>query len=80
MLDNPHKLGDVAAVAAMLYLKGFNIRMGHHDLADAPEAGSLSVALGECARAWAEGQARRRLSGVGAAVARVARIVSAVRR
>ncbi|MCB9744309.1 MAG: DUF362 domain-containing protein [Alphaproteobacteria bacterium] len=54
VLDNPHKLGDVAAVAAMLYLKGFNIRMGHHDLADAPEAGSLSVALGECARAWAE--------------------------
>ncbi|MCB9795444.1 MAG: DUF362 domain-containing protein [Alphaproteobacteria bacterium] len=52
--DNPTKLGDVAAVAAMVYLKGFHIRMGHHDPADAPPEGALSLALGECARAWAE--------------------------
>lgn len=52
--DNPQRVGDLAAAAAMLFLRGFHIRMGHHPLAEAPAPGELSVAVGDCARPWAE--------------------------
>ncbi|MCB9759809.1 MAG: DUF362 domain-containing protein [Alphaproteobacteria bacterium] len=52
--SNPHHLGDLAAVASMLYMRGFHIFMGHHDPERPPPEGQASVAVGACAAEWAQ--------------------------
>ena len=38
----------------MLMLKGLNVWMGHQPQDRSPPAGELSLAVGDCARSWAE--------------------------
>ncbi len=52
--ENPHKLGDLVALANMMYLKGFNLYLGHHTESEPPPEGELAIAIGDCARSYAE--------------------------
>ena len=52
--ENPHRVADVAAVVSMLMLKGLNVWMGHQPQDRPPPPGELSLAVGDCARSWAE--------------------------
>lgn len=61
--DNPHRLSDVATVASMLFLKGMNIYMGHHDPSEPPPEGELSVAIGDCTQDWARAHDVPRVPG-----------------
>jgi uncharacterized protein (DUF362 family) len=52
--ENPHKLGDLVALANMMYLKGFNLYLGHHPESGPPPEGEISIAIGDCAQEYAE--------------------------
>lgn len=58
---NPQRVGDVAALASMLYVKGFNIFMGHQSAP--PPGGEACVAVGDCTREWAERYGVPRVGG-----------------
>ncbi len=52
--ENPHKVGDLVALANMMYLKGFNLYLGHHPDTAPPPEGELAIAIGDCAQSYAE--------------------------